>query len=72
MNVFFFCRCLFEINRFVADNHLSLSGAQWMSAHYDSYVRHLYVTQRGMEENAVCHGITGYDAHCHEGVVVIG
>ncbi|XP_061177338.1 uncharacterized protein LOC133186070 [Saccostrea echinata] len=65
-------RCLFEINRFVADNHLTLSGARWMDAHYDPYVRHLYTTQRGLDEHSVCHGVNGYHAHCNEGVVVVG
>nr|XP_011412422.2 uncharacterized protein C56G2.4 [Crassostrea gigas] len=65
-------RCLFDINRFVADNHMTLSGALWMIAHNDAYIRHLYVTQRGMDEHAVCHGVSGYSANCHESVVIVG
>ena len=65
-------RCHFEINRFVADYQLKLSGARWMIAHNDAYVRHLYVTERGMDEHAVCHGITGFPANCHESVIVVG
>ncbi|KAK3085084.1 hypothetical protein FSP39_024010, partial [Pinctada imbricata] len=59
-----FYRFLFNISGFVADSHLTLTGATWFITTQDEYVRHNYVTYRGRNQDDVCNGVQGYSNPC--------
>lgn len=56
-------RCLYDINRAVSENNLTLVGATWFRATTDAYVRQRYI-ERGNPETEVCKGQPGYSKPC--------
>ncbi|XP_060607686.1 uncharacterized protein LOC132759843 [Ruditapes philippinarum] len=64
-------RCLYDINRAVSDNSLTLVGATWFIAQKDPYVLKRQIDNTGSDEAEVCKGLPGYMKPCTGSAIII-